>query len=114
MGHRTSSSALLTCCTPVPAMVLDRDVTVFRRFQYLFWPCLPRCFLPVKNINGGAGHGVRPDLSVVCACSAATHLLGGGCVADEARKGRLKHFRRIATHFDKLARNFLATVMLSF
>ena len=26
---------------------------------------------------------------------------------------KLKHFRRIATHFDKLARNFLAAVLLA-
>ena len=26
---------------------------------------------------------------------------------------KLKHFRRVATRFDKLARNFLATVMLA-
>ena len=26
---------------------------------------------------------------------------------------KLKHFRRIATRFDKLARNFLATVLLA-
>jgi len=26
---------------------------------------------------------------------------------------KLKHFRRIATHFDKLARNYLAAVLLA-
>jgi transposase len=67
----------------------------------------------IELIEAGGGTAHIPSQSNVRAVRTVDHALYRQRNLVERFFNKLKHFRRIATRFDKLARNYLAAVLLA-
>ena len=97
-SDKTIAPTLIETLPPAKAFIADRGYDA-------------RALVEMVNARGGQAHiptqsNVRLQRSVDPALYRQRNLI-------ERFFNKLKHFRRIATRFDKLARNFLAAVALA-
>lgn len=97
-SDKAAAPALIADLPPAEAFVGDRGYD----WQYL-----------VDLVNAKGGNAQIPTQRNVKKQRSIGHHLYRRRNIIERFFNKLKHFRRIATRFDKLARNFLAAVMLA-